>query len=149
MKRMFAAVAATAGLGLMAFAGPSDDPRLLPRAYAVALRAASDANGGRPVAVDVVVSCDATVGRALTGMKAADWFAQRDRLAGASAALNITHWEVQPGQAIAHSRALARKCAKVAVVFADYAAPGDHRLVLGRDSRVTILLERTGPRLAD
>ncbi|RYF93961.1 MAG: hypothetical protein EON95_07105 [Caulobacteraceae bacterium] len=140
---------ALAALALMAFAGPSDDPRLLPRAYIVALQADPDANGGRPVAVDVVVSCDATVGRLLQTMTAAQWFAQRDQLSHASASLNITGWEILPGQQVGGRRAIARKCAKAAVVYANYASPGEHRLVLGRDSHVTVLLRRDGIALKD
>ncbi len=147
MARMIAVL--LAALGLMAFAGPSDDPQLLPRAYSIALRAAPDANNGRPVAVDVVVSCDATVGRLLKTMTAAQWFAQRAQLGNASASLNITSWQVQPGAVIGSSKAVARKCAKAAVIFANYAGPGEHRLVLGRQSRVTVLLGRDGMALKD
>lgn len=135
--------------GATAVAGPSDDPRLLPRAYFVALQAAPDANGGQPLTVDVVVSCDATVGAFLKTMTSTQWFAQRQALSHASGSLNVTSWEVSPGRSIPSSKALARKCAKAAVVFANYGTPGEHRLVLGRKSHVTVMLDRADLRLAD
>ena len=96
----------------------------------VDLRATSDANGDRPVAVDLVFARDEPAATALAGLSAREYFARREQLLADSPAMRsgASSWELVPGQHVAGA-ATAASCGVAATyLFADYAGPGAHRL---------------------
>ena len=104
----------------------------------VDLRATSDANGDRPVAVDLVFARDEPAAAALAGLSAREYFSRREQLladsSGRRSAPARGSW--CPGQQVAGAPTAATCGVAATYLFADYASPGAHRL------RVT----RTGPR---
>lgn len=105
-----------------------------------------DANGGSPVAVDVVVVYDQMLMDKLVQMSATDWFEQRDQFRrDFPQALDVWQWEWVPGQKVERQRLpIQARRSKGGLVFANYALPGTHRaridlrkpvsLSLGEDS---------------
>jgi len=91
-----------------------------------------DANDNTAVALDIVFARDAATLDRLLALPAARWFATRnEQLRSYPAAMVVRSYEFAPGQ----SRRLTDKeldAPRVSgvVLFADYRAPGDHRLRL-------------------
>lgn len=96
----------------------------------------SDANGNSAVAVDVVLVRDKALLDKLLAMPASAYFAARaDLLRTFPDGLTVLPLELTPGQRIDldHKR-LTRDRAWAALVYANYATPGDHRQRLLLDS---------------
>ena len=96
----------------------------------VELSAAPGANQNSPVAIDIVLVRDESMIDRLNELTAAKWFGARaDLLKTYPAALSYRSWEVVPGQALRVPGASFGSTRVVAVfVFANYTAPGAHRL---------------------
>ncbi len=118
---------------------------------ALRILADADANGRRPVALDVVRVADPEMARRLDGLDAAAWFRTRTALVKESAGrLAVTSWEMVPGQTVqlhslppfAASSGAATPAATV--IFARYAAPGLHRRAIPGAPALQIRLERDG-----
>lgn len=129
-----------AGCGLM--------PKMSPDANVstVTLSASPDANDGFPVPVDiVVVRTDGLVGT-VGALAARDWFAKRDQMRkDAADRMSVWSFEIVAGRTQAPfsiSRS-DRWDAKGIFVFANYIAPGDHRLRIDTLDRADVIL---GPR---
>jgi type VI secretion system protein len=107
----------------------------------VDLQATSDANGDRPVAVDLVFARAEPAAAALAGLSAREYFARRAQLlADFPGELGASSWELVPGQHVAGAATVA-SCGVVATyLFADYAAPGAHRLRVTQTGRVAVVL---------
>lgn len=125
-------IAALALLALI-LAGCGMLPRVTPDAAtrSLTITAASTANDGFAVAVDIVaVESDALVATVMA-MSANDWFAGRDQFAADNIGrATLWSYELVPGQTIEpiqFSRS-ERWDARAIVVFAHYLGPGDHRL---------------------
>jgi type VI secretion system protein len=111
----------------------------------VDLRATADANGDRPVAVDLVFARDEAAAAALASLSARDYFASRAQLqADFPGRLIVSSWELVPGQHLDGAATGARCGVKATYLFADFASPGAHRLRLAESGRVTVLLGRDG-----
>lgn len=107
----------------------------------VDLLASSDANGDRPVAVDLVFASEEPAAAALAGLSAREYFARREQLrADHPGTIRVSSWELVPGQQVAGA-ATAAPCGVAATyLFADYAAPGAHRLRLTQTGQVAVVL---------
>ena len=107
----------------------------------VDLRAASDANDDRPVAVDLVFARDEAAASALSGLSAREYFSRREQLlADHPDGLAASSWELVPGQHVAGADTAA-SCGLVATyLFADYGTPGVHRLRLNQTGTVAVML---------
>lgn len=114
------------------------------------ITADADANGRRPVAVDVVRVADPALAQRLGSLDAASWF--RDRAAlndEAAGRIAIASWEMVPGQSVI-LRSLPPFAAppSTTIVFARYGTPGAHRQSLGQSldgaSQLDIRLGRDG-----
>jgi type VI secretion system protein len=115
----------------------------------VDLRATSDANGDRPVAVDLVFAGYEPAAAALAGISAREYFSRREQLrADHPDALRISSWELTPGQHLAGAPTAATCGLTATYLFADYASPGAHRLRLTRTGRATVVLGADGADLA-
>jgi type VI secretion system protein len=111
------------------------------------LRATSDANGDRPVAVDLVFAGDEAAAAALAGLSAREYFARREQLlADHPDAIRVNSWELVPGQHVAGAGTAASCGVAATYLFADYASPGAHRLRLTQSGAVVVVL---GPDGAD
>jgi len=108
-----------------------------------------EANGGNPVALDLLLVSDKNVLKELEKITATDWFAN----GGArrtqfildhpkQTELVVRQWEWVPGQVIAPDRLTVPAEIKAAVVFANYFNPGEHRAVL--DPRAKDILIELG-----
>ncbi len=115
----------------------------------VDLRATSDANGDRPVAVDLVFAGDESAAAALAGLSAREYFARREQLlADHPGAIRVNSWELVPGQHVAGASTAASCGITATYLFADYAAPGAHRLRLTQVGAVAVVLGADAAALA-
>ena len=97
---------------------------------AVTVVSRPDSNANLPTAVDVVFIYDDTLASLLRGYAASDWFDQREAFqAGYPTGIKLLRWEVVPGS-VGSNQALPAdsRDALAVLVFADYAAPGTHRI---------------------
>jgi type VI secretion system protein len=105
----------------------------------LSLTAAPDANGNSALAVDVVLVRDQQVLDSLQAMPAKRWFEVRDGLLRTfPAGLTVLSVEITPDQTIRFPRDRFKGKAWVALAFANYATPGEHRqsLPLAQDTCV-------------
>lgn len=116
------------------------------RADAPVLRivAEPDANGRRPVAVDVVRVADPALAGRLAGLDAAGWFRDREALsAEAGNRIAIASWEMVPGQSVLlHSLPPFATAPTQTLVYALYGAPGAHRQTLDGAGALDVRLGR-------
>lgn len=116
------------------------------RADAPVLRivADPDANGRRPVAVDVVRVADPALAGRLAGLDAAGWFRDREALsAEAGSRIAIASWEMVPGQSVLlHSLPPFATTPSQTLVYARYGAPGTHRQTLDGAGGLDVRLGR-------
>lgn len=106
-----------------------------------------DANGRRPVAVDVVRVADPALAGRLAGLDAAGWFRDREALsAEAGSRIAIASWEMVPGQSVLlHSLPPFAPSAATpprTLVYALYGAPGAHRQTLDGAGALDVRLGR-------
>ncbi|MDQ2105511.1 hypothetical protein [Azospirillum isscasi] len=124
-------------------AGKADAPVLR-------IQADTDANGRRPVAVDVVRVADPALAGRLAGLDAAGWFRDRQALsAEAGSRIAIASWEMVPGQSVLlHSlppfAAPPAAAPAVTFVYALYGTPGTHRQVPDGAGALDVRLGREG-----
>lgn len=98
----------------------------------VTLTAANNANRNSPVALDIVFITDDAVAEKIVELPASKWFSSRADLAKTyPKTLSYRSWELVPGQVrnIETSSLDAPRVA-AALIFADYATPGSHRVKL-------------------
>lgn len=107
----------------------------------VTLAAAADANADSALAIDIVLVKDKAMLESLSAMSAAKYFGARADLQRTFPdALTVLAIEMTPGQQIRiDGQRFARQRAWAALVFANYAAPGEHRLRLALDSQGYVL----------
>ncbi|MBV9773953.1 MAG: hypothetical protein JO040_08385 [Gemmatimonadetes bacterium] len=107
-----------------------------------AVQTSPEANDRSPVPVAVVVVYDAALLKTVAALTAHDWFARRAQLTrDHPTGFQAVSWEFVPGQTVPlQPLRLRRKKARGAFVFADYAAPGDHRVRVDPYRRVVIRL---------
>ncbi|SMH47039.1 hypothetical protein [Azospirillum agricola] len=105
-----------------------------------------DANGRRPVAVDVVRVADPALARRLDGLDAAAWFRSRTALRGEAAGrIAIASWEMVPGQSVLlHSLPPFAAAPVETIVYALYATPGAHRQSVAGAAALDVRLQRDG-----
>ncbi|MFM9436151.1 type VI secretion system protein [Janthinobacterium sp. CG_23.3] len=138
------AVAALAGCGAVAGAralvGLAPAPAK-PGWTSVTLAAAADANADSALAVDIVLVKDKAMLESLSAMSAAKYFGARENLQRTfPEALTVLAVEITPGQQIRlDAKRFAKERAWAALVFANYAAPGEHRLRLLLDNAGYVL----------
>ncbi|MCW5651892.1 MAG: hypothetical protein KIS62_19265 [Ramlibacter sp.] len=96
----------------------------------VTISAAPGANQNSPVAVDVVLVMEEGAIDKVAGLSAARWFASRSDLSRTfPGEFSYKSWEVTPGQTLRLPGATFGSPSVVTVfVFADYLAPGEHRM---------------------
>ncbi|NHZ83176.1 hypothetical protein F2P44_28455 [Massilia sp. CCM 8695] len=98
----------------------------------VTLAAAADANADSALAVDIVLVKDKAMLESLAAMSAAKYFGARADLQRTFPdALSVLPIEITPGQQIRiDGQRFGKQRAWAALVFANYATPGEHRLRL-------------------
>jgi type VI secretion system protein len=107
----------------------------------VTLVAAPNANNNAAIAVDLVLISDDLAAQQIAPLSAQDYFARRAQLMrDYGAGLQVRSWELAPGQ-IARDMPARPVCNRVkTLLFARYAAPGDHRQVLGTSNAIVVSL---------
>jgi hypothetical protein len=117
----------------------------------ISISAVSDANGGYPIAVDIVVLNDSALVQAVQGMSAKNWFQGKEQfILDHREASTVILREVVPGKTapkIELERSV-RVNALSVFAFANYINEGSHRLTLGNIEQPQIVLEKTTLRLA-
>ncbi len=97
----------------------------------IAFDVASDANNNAPVPVDLVLIGTDELTPTIMGLTAADWFNRKAQLLQDSPTdLRADSFEVVPGSIIAPRDVKRQPRPRAAVLFANYAAPGAHRIRL-------------------
>jgi type VI secretion system protein len=148
--RALAAVAVAAAAAL--FAGCPKGPKVITKRLPggpkdskieVSVRVAPNANGGNPVALDLLLVSDKELLKELQKMSAADWFEKRAQFIldhPKETELWVGRWEWVPGQVVRLDDVRVASEVKAAVVYANYFSPGEHRAVLDprRDVRLTL-----------
>lgn len=125
-----------------------------PPVKAISLLAEPPANGGYPIAVDVVFVYDEVAWEVLPELRAGEWFATRvDQKSRYANQIDILSWELVPGQAVKDVALPPRlRAALGAVVYADYVEfddSGAHRAVIQKRSRVQVYLQEQGFEVRD
>ena len=109
----------------------------------VTLSAAPNVNRDFPVAVDMVAVQEKAFAQALADTTASTWFNQKATfLANNPKTINVRSFEVVPGQTIDgidYSWGDRRSYTAI-FVFADYLAPGPHRIRVGKFDNPTVVL---------
>jgi hypothetical protein len=99
----------------------------------VSVNVSPEANGGNPVALDLVLVSDKDLLKELEKMTAGQWFERREQIVldhPKPGELTVRRWEWAPGQVVAPDRVKVAPEVRAAVVFANYFNPGEHRAVL-------------------
>lgn len=109
----------------------------------LSIQAQPDANQGGAVAVDVVLLYDLTVQGDLLKLPAQEWFRKRAQIQRDHPDdIAVRSWELVPGQSVDAVTVDRKTSPLAAVVYANYATPGDHRLrIAAEDGSVGILLQ--------
>lgn len=111
----------------------------------VALTAEPAVNNDSPVAVDLVILYDTALLPQVGTLPARDWFARREQfMRDFPLDLQVVSWEIVPGQSLPAQPVGRRGNARAGFIFADYFAPGDHRLRLAEQSAIRIRLLAAG-----
>jgi len=107
----------------------------------VMITASDDMNHNSPVAVDLVILYDDSLTERVLGMTAADWFNHREQLRrDFPEGLQVVSWEIVPGQTLPAQPVSRRSGTTAGFLFANYFAPGQHRIRLTDQSQVHVRL---------
>jgi type VI secretion system protein len=103
-----------------------------------------DANRDSATAIDVLMIYDRDLTRAILKMRAKDYFASSQQIRrDYPDMVDVIHYELTPGQAIRGVVLPLRSTAPfAALVFADYATPGTHRIRVGTYPEINVRLRR-------
>ncbi|TVR99125.1 MAG: type VI secretion protein [Rhodospirillales bacterium] len=109
------------------------------------IRADPNANLDSAVAVDLLFVRDDQLTAQLLQTPALDYFARRDQIRRDYTENDVRRWswELAPGQQVDRASVSPPCGRKATFMFASYATPGDHRLRLGDDRTVTVILGET------
>lgn len=121
--------------------------KLSPDVYleTIALTVADRANENNPVAVDLLVVNEEALLEEILKLSARDWFQKRPQyIRDFPTGIDLKSWELVPGSSVPPTEIDVRRRARGAVVFANYYAPGPHRLRLPDQSKVRLLLGEKG-----
>ncbi len=113
----------------------------------VSVRVEPNANGGNPVALDLLLVSDKELLKELQKLTAADWFEKRAQIIldhPKEGELSVTRWEWVPGQVVNLDDVRVAPEVKAAVVYANYFSPGEHRAVLDPRKDVQLTLGESG-----
>lgn len=111
----------------------------------VSLSAAENANRNSAVAVDIVLVTEDAVVEKVIDLPASKWFAARADLAKTfPKVLTYRSWELVPGQVLTvDGDSFGSPRVAAALVFADYATPGSHRVRIDEfKGRLVVRLEQ-------
>lgn len=109
-----------------------------PSNVAVRVSVSPLANGGSPVAIDILLVSDKELLKQLQKMTAGDWFAKREQIIldhPKEQDLLVLSREWVPGQVVEPSRLVVNPEVRAGVVFANYFGPGEHRAILDPRAR--------------
>lgn len=101
------------------------------------------ANGGNPVALDLLLVSDKELLKKLQEMSAEEWFDKRAQIIldnPKEGVLVVSHWEWVPDQVVKLQDVKIAPEVRAAVIFARYFNPGEHRAVLDPRRDVSITL---------
>ena len=104
----------------------------------VRVRVSPTANGGNPVALDILLVSDKELLKELQKMSASDWFARREQIIldhPKEEQLVVLRREWVPGQVVEPARLVVKPEIRAGLVFANYFGPGEHRAVLDPRAR--------------
>lgn len=139
-RRGALALAATLGLpacGLGTWSGLVNEVKL----DSVTFVTAPNANDNSPVAVDLVIAYDPMLLAEMIKLPARQWFERREQFRrDYPETIQIESWELTPGQTLAGRPIDVRRQSTGAVVFANYRAPGEHRVRVGKEKALVITL---------
>jgi type VI secretion system protein len=110
---------------------------------AAAIYTAPALNQNSPVQLELLVIYDDQLLQQVTSLTAQQWFAQREQILrdhAAKKSLVSRYWELVPGQPAIEERVSFDVGARAAVVFANYASAGAHRLRMDPHQDVVIHL---------
>lgn len=107
----------------------------------VSITAGEDANQNRAVAIALVFVTDEALTADIAKLSARDYFARHAQLMrDYPGGLQVTSWELAPGQSVSDQPIDAPCAARASLVFVDYATPGEHRLRVDGVARLTLVL---------
>ena len=108
--------------------------------------ATEDANDSSPIPVELVLVKDETLLETLLALPARDWFARREQLkADFPRGFESAYFEYVPGQRVDLRRLpFDGRKGHALIVYANYRAPGEHRLRADTWKRVILRLGESG-----
>jgi len=139
---------ALAALALIALSLPGCASKVATRSFT--FQAESDVNDRSPVAVEMVLVKNPDLIPIISGLNARSWFAgsaqlERDYPGG----FLRERWELVPEQQLPLTLPFPNRRGVAVFVFANYLAPGAHRIRVDDRRRFTMILGRDGFSLAD
>ncbi len=138
LSRVCARIAMIASLGLASCTGPELAMQ------SVDILADIDANDNSATAVDLVLLYHMDLVKTFGSLSAAQYFENAPQLLlDNPGLLDVWHWELVPGQAVQSFQPDQKKGrAFTGFVFANYIAPGPHRLQVPGDGILHVILEK-------
>ena len=112
------------------------------RNFKLSVHVAENANGGNPIALDLLLVSDNELLNELKKMSAAEWFQRREQIVldHRRGGLVVNMWELVPGQFVSRDNLKVGSGVKAAVIFANYFKPGEHRTIITSRGNVLIRL---------
>jgi type VI secretion system protein len=113
------------------------------RNFKLNVQVAANANGGSPIALDLLLVSNKDLLKELQKMSAAEWFERREQIIRdykQGEFVIARRWEFVPGQAVSPDNLKVGSGVKGAVIFANYFKPGEHRAVINSRRDVLIRL---------
>lgn len=115
----------------------------------VRVHISAQANGGNPVALDIVLVSDKDLLKELEKMTATQWFERRNQIIldhPKQSEMVVRQWEWAPGQVVAPDRLVIPPEIRAGLIFANYFNPGEHRAVINPRAK-DILIKLEGDKL--
>lgn len=117
--------------------------------FPIEVEVAADVNQDNPIAVDLLVVYKKKVLDELLELSAAEWFAAREQRArDYPKSFDVWSWEWVPGQRVPTLSLPFKLGAAGGLVFADYLAPGEHRVRIDPYEPIRIELAAAGFEIA-
>jgi type VI secretion system protein len=113
----------------------------------VKVTVAPNVNQGNPIQVEMLLIYDEALLKQIIALQAKDWFDKRDEIRKNypdGAGYDSWQWEWIPNQSVGVQQVPLRVSAIATVVFANYYAPGPHRIRVSPHENMTVTLLEKG-----
>lgn len=113
--------------------------------HSVSFRAADDLNDSSPVTLHIVIPYTADLYTSLTKMSAEDYFRKAEQIKlDNTGNIDVFSWDLIRSQSLNDEPISPSKVSgEGVIVFGRYSSPGDHRVTIADDEKVTVHLNKS------